>query len=96
MDTAKVFQKYNKEFLRFERILEPRNQRPDLCAFLMLYDALPNSSQDMIVAAEHDEIWLDVQGEQLATLASNHDLIRDLVRCGVRYDDDNDQLAMYA
>ena len=95
MDIQAVFEKYEDEFLEFERIIEPRHRRPDLCAFLMLDDVRPNAGRDMVMAAEHGEIWLDVAEEKLEILTHMPDLVRDLVRCGVRYDEENDCLAMF-
>ena len=40
---------------------------------------------DMVTAAEHDEIYLGVDCEELAKVATEEDLL-DLIRCGVRYD----------
>jgi hypothetical protein len=50
--------------------------------------------QDMVTAAEHDEIWLGTDLDVLAEKASSED-IRTLVRCGIRYDDDTDSLCMF-
>jgi hypothetical protein len=93
------------EFLEFGRITNPRHPRPDLCAFLMLHDLAPCASDensakngyglmDMVAASEHDEIWLGVDVEALAA-AVTPDIVRDLKRCGVRYDCENDSLAMF-
>ena len=48
-----------------------------------------------IRAAEHDEFWLNVDCDKLAEVATEQDIIT-LTRCGVRYDADNDSLAMFA
>ena len=90
----------NEEFLRFERIEKPLHRRPDICAFLMLDAALPDAVMangepgDMVCCAEHDEIWLDVDLDELAAVATA-DMIRDLVRCGVRFDTGAKSLAMF-
>jgi hypothetical protein len=94
------FDYFDEEFLKFTRIEHPRHPRPDLCAFLMLHDVVPAKPHnlgylsDMVAGAEHDEIWLDTDCGAFATVATD-DLIRDLVRCGVRYDEDVDSLAMF-
>lgn len=88
------FKRYHDEYLHFERIAEPRHRRPDLCAFLLLADALPPDDRKMVGAAEHDEIGLEVTIAMLANVATP-DLVRDLVRCGVRVGD-NGWLCMYA
>jgi hypothetical protein len=47
-----------------------------------------------VTAAEHDEIWLDVDCERLAEIATEVDILY-LVRCGVRYDEYNKSLQMF-
>ncbi|MFI5297265.1 MAG: hypothetical protein ACHREM_04140 [Polyangiales bacterium] len=94
IDVAATFEKFADEFLKFERIENPQSKRPDLCAFLLLERLVPGD-KDIVSAAEHDEIWLAVEVEQIAAVATEDD-IRTLVRCGVRFDDDNESLAMFA
>lgn len=92
-DLGACFEKHSDEYIRFERIESPRHPRPDLCAFLMLHDLVPQSG-DMVCAAEHDEIWLGVDEAALVAVATD-DIVRDLVRCGVRYGSDTGSLAMF-
>lgn len=82
-----------EEYLRFERIKKPLHRRPDLCAFLML-DRLVPGKTDMVSCAEHDEIWLSVEPESLAKVATKEQII-DLVRCGLRYSEDTETLCMF-
>lgn len=106
-DIAKCFQDWNGgdddsdaydaskcEYLAFERVENKLSTRPDLHAFLLLNQLVPGN-RDMICSASHDEIWLEVRPEELAKVATPEQ-IRDLVRCGVRYDRDNDSLCMFA
>lgn len=93
MDIKSVFEKFDDDYIQFERIEKPLHPRPDLCAFLLLDQLLPGG-RDMVCAAEHDEIWLDVDCDALATVATETDILT-LVRCGVRYDDDIEALCMY-
>lgn len=94
MDTHERFEEVNDDYLKFDRIENKRNQRPDLHAWLLLDELFPHPGHDMVSAAEHDEIWLDVEGEKLETLTDEQ--ILELVRCGVRHDDEHDCLAMFA
>lgn len=94
MDISERFNQFDNEYLNFDAVQDKRSYRPDLHAFLLLDDLFPNPDNDMIAAAEHDEFWLDVDGEAIATLTD--DQILELVRCGVRYDSDVDSLAMFA
>lgn len=88
------FEQFDDEFLKFENIPDERklHRRPDVCAFLLL-DRIVGGDGDMVTAAEHDEIWLDVSPDDLAK-ASDEDILT-LVRCGVRYDANIDALAMF-
>ena len=84
----------NDEYVKFDRVENKRSGRPDLHAFLLL-DSLISGTTDMISAAEHDEFYLDIDIDQLAAVVTPDQII-DLSRCGVRYDDDLDTLAMFA
>lgn len=81
------------EFLKFDRIQNKRSKRPDLHAFLLLDELVPGD-RDMVSCAEHDQIWLHVQPEQLAAVATP-ELVVELIRCGVRYDSGGEGLAMF-
>ena len=94
MNIEEIFEKYHDEFLNFNDIEEKRSNRPDLHAFLVL-DSLVPGNIDMVLAAEHDEIFLDVSPDRLSKVATE-DQIRDLIRCGVRLDVDTDSLCMFA
>lgn len=93
MDLKAVFEEFSDEFLEFARIEKPMHARPDICAFLML-DKLVPGTHDIVCCAEHDEFWLDVTPDQLAAVATPDD-IRDLIRCGLRYDTHADSLGMF-
>ena len=84
---------FQDDFLRFEDIANPRSKRPDLNAFILL-DQLVPGEVDIVGAAEHDEIFLDVDPTALAAAASDEQL-QELVRCGVRYDRSRDCLQMF-
>jgi hypothetical protein len=84
------------EFLKFDRISPERrlSARPDLCAFLLLEHLVPGT-RNIIGGAEHDEIYLSADLEALLAAATEDDIVT-LVRCGVRADEDNDALCMFA
>jgi hypothetical protein len=48
----------------------------------------------MVSAAEHDEIYLSIDMEDFAKVASEEDILF-LTRCGVRFDEEYDCLAMF-
>ena len=89
--TKDQYTKYSDEFLKFDRVENKTSQRSDLHAFNLL-DKLVPGTVDMVSAAEHDEIWLEVSPEELAQVATEEQII-ELIRCGVRYS--RDGLAMY-
>jgi hypothetical protein len=87
-----MFEAVSDEFLKFERIENPRHPAPDICAFLMLHDLAP-SKGDIVTSAEHDEIYLATDCDKLAEVATP-EIVRDLHRCGVRWGD-YDGLCMF-
>ncbi len=94
---AELFDRQDDEFLKDERLSpHPLTKRRDLRAFLLLESILPApNGRDIIAAAEHDEIWLDIDPEELAKVITEDQVI-ELTRCGVRYDAGNDSLCMFA
>jgi len=95
MDLNKTFEKFSKEYLQFKNVTVTNklHPRPDVCAFLLL-DKLCPGEEDMVSSAEHDEIWLNVDCEKLAEVATEDGILM-LVRCGVRYDEETGSLAMF-
>ena len=91
MDTIERFEKHNEEYLKFGHLKNKRSNRPDLHAFLLLDELFPEG-RDMVAAAEHDEIWLDVDEAQAASLTDEQ--IIELVQCGVSAGDEG--LIMFA
>ncbi len=87
-----LFEKREDEFLRYDRI-EPKIELPhDLHAFNLLHKLVPRR-QDMVVAAEHDEIFLSVEPDALEAVATEEQIV-ELIRCGVRLSN-YDTLAMF-
>lgn len=94
MNIKETFQKHeDAEFLKFERVVFKISNRPDLHAFVLL-DRLVPGTHNIVSAAEHDEIYLGVDPDELAEIANEKHVI-DLLRCGVRYDSETDGLAMF-
>lgn len=87
MDIAEMFSKHDNEYLKFERVVNKRSQRPDLHAFLLLDEISPGDS-DIIVWAGHDEISLDFEDWDKLT----EELVVELIRCGVMYDSSYEML----
>jgi hypothetical protein len=75
-------------------VANPLHRRPDICAFLLLDRLVPDGDVDLICWATHDEIGLATDCKRLAEVATPEDVVT-LVRCGVRYDEDEDCLRMF-
>jgi len=93
LNLEELFAENCDEFLEFERIENPKHRRPDICAFIMLDELLPGD-RDMVSSASHDEIFLDVDCNDLAEIATEEQ-IRDLIRCGIRYSNECGCLCMF-
>ena len=87
------FEQHEDESHKFERIAMPPHPRPDIAAFLILDRLNPKPGHGIICGAEHDQVWLSVQADDLKD-ATEADIVS-LIRCGVWYDDEADGLAMF-
>ena len=93
IDIQAEYEKLEDERLKFEDIEPKLSSRPDIHAFILLNQLLPGD-RDMVSAAKHDQIWLDVDLEKLAEVATA-DHIRQLWACGVYFDSHYDALYMF-
>lgn len=89
-----LFAEFDDDFLKFEKVKEKLSKRPDLHAFILL-DKLVPGKNDLISAAEHDEYYLSIEPDELRKAATK-DQLRDLHRCGIRHDEGNDSLCVFA
>jgi hypothetical protein len=93
-ELTKIFEEEDNEFLNFDKIQNKRSSRADLHAFMLLDQLIPDSGEDIIVASEHDQIYLAIGLEELAKVATRDHII-ELKRCGVMVDDMNEGLSMF-
>ena len=93
MNVAAKFEATEDEYLEFDRVENKRSSRPDLHAFMLLDELFPRD-RDMVCAAEHDQIWLDVSAGEIDTLLDEH--IVELQRCGFWFCSDNESLTSFA
>lgn len=93
---AEIFEKYSEDFNKFSELPKERQycRRKDLCAFMIIGFLLPSDTEQIVAAAEHDQIWLGVDLKDLCEVAMFHD-IQDLCRCGVWLDKWVDSLSMF-
>lgn len=83
----------DEEHCKFDRVQGKKSGRGDLHAFMLLDRLLPGR-QDIIGCAEHDQVWLSVDADDLAKVCTEDDVI-ELLRCGVTYDEDTQSLHMF-
>lgn len=87
-----AFETHRDEYFKFDRIDNPSHKRRDVCAFVMLDQLFP-AKGDILGAAEHDEVCLSIDLDELAEVATT-DLIIFLQRCGVCISKSNESLYM--
>ncbi len=91
--TQEQYEKYENEFLKFDRVENKTSNRPDLHA-LNLLDKLVPGDCDIVRAAAHDQIWLEVTPEQLSAVATEKQII-ELIRCGIFIESETYSLSMF-
>jgi hypothetical protein len=85
-----MFEKFEDDFLK-----APEDWYPlDLRAFNLLSKLCPGSRY-IVQAAEHDEIWFAVEMDELEKSGITEEQVKELVQCGVRYDNNIDCLATF-
>lgn len=92
-----TFDKHCDEYLQFHRVADKHSKRPDLHAFILLDSLAPSAGdyttrgEDIVSAANHDEIYLSIDLENLAQVITEQQVI-ELIRCGVRIEEDSLQM----
>lgn len=92
-ELKRIMSENSDDHSNFELVKIKKSERNDLHAFLLL-DSLIPSNRSIISASEHDEIYLDIDLDELSKVITEEQVI-ELVRCGVRYDSDYDCLSMF-
>ncbi len=92
MYISERFEQFDDDYIDFDGVQNKRSKRPDLHAFLLLDELFPGDT-DLVSAAEHDEIYLDIDSDKLDDLTDEQ--IQELVRCGVRFSKEFDCLCMF-
>ena len=88
-----IFGDFEDDFLKFDKVCPRYSNRPDLHAFVLL-DKLCPGTEDIISDGEHDQIFLNIDVEELKKFASKENLL-ELHRCGVFYEEGLDSLSMF-
>jgi hypothetical protein len=95
LNLSEVFDMYADQYLHFQNILNPPSKYRDVCAFLYLEQHnLGMNERDIIASSGHDEIYLKVDTEFLASAATEEDILY-LIRCGVMYNEEDESLSMF-
>ena len=90
-EMSQLFEKHHDKYLQFDGLLVKPHPRRDIAAFLLLDELLP-SPLPILCSAEHDEVWLEIDTDELAGVVSEQYIIA-LTRCGVMLSDG--QLQMF-
>lgn len=93
LNLVELFESFDDEYGKFNLIVNKFSNRKDLHAFILLDKLFPEETMDIISAAEHDEIFLEIDLEKLAERATEEDILN-LVRCSIRLSD-FESLTMY-
>ena len=93
IDLNAAFEAAEKDFLKFDRVENKKSSRRDIHAFILLNELLPGTCP-IVSAAEHDEIYLDANCDELAKVITVEQ-VTELQRCGVRFDGEYDSLCMF-
>ncbi len=96
-ELEELFEKHRPEHGKFDRVEPKLSKRKDMHAFILLDLLVPGEPGEnrIIGAAEHDQIWIGIDIKPLAA-AIPEDRIIELIRCGIRYDERNRSLCMFA
>lgn len=94
MNLKEMFEQCDDDYINFDGVVNKRSQRADLHAFIVLDELCPGGG-DIITASEHDEFFLAIDCDELEAKATP-EIIRDLSRCGIRYDEEHHCLCMFA
>jgi hypothetical protein len=90
----KRFEALGRESLSFDHVKPKLSRFPDLHIFRRLEEWFPESHLDTLIeSSENEQIYLFPSPQQLETLSDAQ--IRELLSCGVDYDERVNELSMY-
>lgn len=92
-----AFAKFDSEYGKFDRI--PEGERvcgsPDACALVLLSNRFELNKRDVLVSAEHDQVWLfGADYTDCDDWPLTDDDVLFLVRCGVYMSEEDSSLCM--
>lgn len=86
------FNKFEDEYLEFEKIEKPLHPSRDICGLLYIHNLIPFDGV-AVGYAEHDIVGINVSCDKLNNIIKDEDIIY-LKRCGISYDSEYDSLIM--
>lgn len=93
IDVYELMEKYDDEYLKFDRVEYKPSNRPDLCAMILLDKLQPSlKGRGIIVGADGDSVFIDIDIDKLGEVATEEDVLY-LRRCGVHIS--NEALCMF-
>lgn len=92
MNITKFFEANEDYYLKTDDDPLVKDQIHDLYIFNALAKFVKRG--DLIVAASHEEIFLNVDPQDVYTELTSYELIR-LIRCGLRYSEDQECFCMF-
>lgn len=89
-----IWNLHDNEYLKFKEIKNPPCESSDLSAFMLIHKFMIDKEADIIISSEHDEIYLSSIDTLNLEIIKEEDIIN-LIRCGVRYDQNYECLSMF-
>lgn len=89
-----MFEEHAEEHGRFERIVFPVSQCPDICAMFLLEDICNHRVGKMISGTAHDVVYFGVDPDEVTGRITEDQVIY-LLRCGVRFDKTENSFFMF-
>ena len=84
-EMGRLFEKHHVESLEWDKVDPKMSDCRDLHGMLMLHALCPTTN-DIVSAADHDQIWFSADPEIVAGNITE-DQIKDILRCGLSYSD---------
>lgn len=81
-----LYEKYEDDFLEFEKVENKKSKRVDIHAMLLMDELVPGD-ENIVSAASHDMIYFGVDAKVLARVMTEEHVL-ELIRCGVSFSSD--------
>ena len=87
----------DSEFLAFEKINMPPFKAADLCGLARAYKFVDEARQhqDIVSHSGHDELTINLCAQEAVDNGITEADIIYLLRCGIRYEENNDSFCMF-